>query len=199
MQIFTNPDFAMLHTFKLGAPLSTLENGGLILYPTDTTWGIGCDATNRDAIEKAYELKKRSRSKPFYLLVSSIEMLKKYVERVHPRVETLLVYHERPLTVIYDQGINLPSNLLAADGSIGVRLAKDEYCRNLIEEFGRPIVATSANISEEPCPGHFGEISSSIIIGVDHVVKHRQMDKEMNQPSVVARIGEDSELEFLRT
>lgn len=199
MQVFTNPDFVMLHTFDFEAPLITLENGGLVLYPTDTTWAIGCDATNSEAVEKAYALKQRDRSKPFTLLVSSVEMLKHYVERVHPRVETLLAFHERPLTVIYERGINLPQNLLAPDGSIGIRVVKDDYCRQLIEGLGRPIVAADANITGEESPGHFGEISSAIIIGTDHVVKHRQMDKNMGEPSVVARVGEDSELEFLRS
>lgn len=199
MQIFTNPDTVMLHTFDFEVPVLALENGGIILYPTDTIWGIGCDATNAEAVEKVYALKQRDRSKPFILLVSSIDMLRKYVERVHPRVETLLVYHERPLTIIYDQPVNLPRNVLAPDGSIGIRIVKDEYCRQLIERFGRPIVSTSANISDEPFPSHFGEISSAVIIGVDHVVKHRQMDKEMGEPSVVARISDGAELEFLRT
>jgi L-threonylcarbamoyladenylate synthase len=188
----------MLHTFDLNAELETLKNGGLILYPTDTVWSIGCDATNPDAVDKVYELKKRDRSQPFILLVSSVEMLKKYVESMHPRVETLLAYHVRPLTVIYERAINLPQNVFAPDGSIGIRVVRDEYCQRLIEAFGRPLVAANANVSGEPQPSHFGEVSSAIIVGVNHVVKHRQMDKEMNEPSVVARVGEGSELEFLR-
>ena len=113
MQIFTNPDSVMFHTYDLDPVLSTLENGGLILYPTDTIWGIGCDATNTEAVEKLIELKQYSGKKPFFLLVSSLQMLKRYVEQVHPRVETLLAFHERPLTIMYDCGINLPQRVLA--------------------------------------------------------------------------------------
>ena len=198
MEIFTNPDTTMLRTYDLDAIVGKLENGGLILYPTDTIWGIGCDATNAEAVERVFELKKRERANPFILLVSSIDMVKNYVEFVHPRVETLLAFHDRPLTIVYDQAVNLPQNVMAPNGSIGIRIVKDDFCRQLIEQFGRPIISTSANISDQPFPNHFGEISSTVIIGVDHVVKHRRMDKEMPGPSPVARIGADSELEFLR-
>lgn len=191
-------DAHMVQHYDLEPTLSCLADGGLILYPTDTVWGIGCDATNEEAVEKVFELKKRDRSKPFVLLASSIAMLKKYVKRVHPRIETLLLYHSRPLTIIYEKGVDLAKNATAADGSVAIRIPNDVFCRELIERFGKPLVATSANISGTPFPVHFGQISSSVIMGVDKVVKHRQLDKEMREPSVIARLDREGELVFLR-
>ena len=187
----------MVHNYELQPILTTLEDGGVILYPTDTIWGIGCDATNEAALEKVHELKKGNPTRPFIILVSSLEMLRKYTPLLHPRLDTLLRYHKRPLTIIYEKAINLAPNATAPDGSVGIRIVKDKFCRDLIEAFGRPIVSASANIFEEPAPNHFGEISSSIIVGVDYVVKHRQMDKEMGQPSVVAKLDENEELVFI--
>ncbi len=198
MHTFTNPATHMVQHYDLEPILSCLENGGTILYPTDTIWGIGCDATNEAAVDKVYNIKNRDYSKPFVILVSSIDMLKQYVERIHPRIETLLLFHERPLTIIYEKAINLAQNAVGRDGSVGIRIAKDKFCKQLIENFGKPLVSTSANLSEEPFPEHFGEISSSVLIHVDHVVKYRQMDKNMNEPSVIAKIDENEELVFLR-
>ncbi len=188
----------MVHHYDLEPILSCLETGGTILYPTDTIWGIGCDATNEVAVEKVFSLKQRPPSKPFPVLVSSIEMLKEYVKWVHPRLETLLQYHERPLTIIYENATNLAKNATSADGSVAIRIPKDPFCQQLIENFGKPLVSTSANISDAPYPNHFGEISSAVIIGVDHVVKYRQLDKNMGQPSVICKLDENEELFFLR-
>ena len=198
MHTFTKTATSMVNHYELEPILACLENGGTILFPTDTIWGIGCDATNADAVEEVYRLKQRERNKPFVLLVSSIDMLKQYVEHVHPRVETLLLYHQRPLTIIYEKAKNLPPNAYHDAGSVAIRIPSDPFCLELVESFGKPLVASSANISNEPFPNHFGEISSSVIIGVDYVVKHRQMDKNMNNPSVIAKMGESGELEFFR-
>ncbi|MEO1261835.1 MAG: L-threonylcarbamoyladenylate synthase [Bacteroidota bacterium] len=188
----------MVQLYELEPILDTLENGGTILYPTDTVWGIGCDATNALAVSKIHAMKRLEQDQPFILLVSSIEMLKEYVEQVHPRIETLLLFHERPLTIIYPNAKNLASNAVADDFSVAIRIPHDPFCKNLIEDFGKPLVATSANINNAPAPSHFGEISSAVIVGVDHVVKHRRMDKEMNQPSVIAKLDESGELVFIR-
>ena len=177
---------------------SILNKGGLILYPTDTIWGIGCNACDSKAIEKIYKLKKRATSKNFVILVDSIDMLKNYVREVPPRIETLLHYHTRPLTMIFDDACNLPSNLIASDNSVAIRIAQDDFCKELIGQFGYPLVATSANISGQPFAANFGEISSEIIKGVDYIVKIRRHEKTPGQPSVIARILEDGELEFLR-
>lgn len=200
MLTLANDTLCMTHEYNLDSVLETLDSGGLILFPTDTIWGIGCDATDPIAVEKVFALKNRPRHKPFILLVSSIEMLQNYVEHLHPRLETLLLYHTRPLTIIYDQAKNLPSNAYADGGSVGIRLVQDEFCKQLIEKFGKPLVGTSANISDEPFPSHFGEISSAVIQGVDFVVRHRQGEKNMGAPSVIARMTDPmkGELEFLR-
>ena len=188
----------MVQNYDVEPILTTLENGGIILYPTDTIWAIGCDATNEEAVSRVLTLKQWDYSEPFVLLVSSIEMLKNYVERIHPRVETLLLFHERPLTIIYDQAKQLPKNALANDGSVALRVTKDKFCYSLIENFGKPIVATAACIDCVPFPGHFGEISSAVIEGIDLVVKHRQLDKNMGERSIVARLDEHQEFVFIR-
>lgn len=191
-------EIPMLDVESQGKLLSTLAMGGLILLPTDTIWGIGCDATNPHAVEKVYALKNREREKPLIILVDSVERLSQYVEEVHPRIETLLLYHTRPLTVIYDKGRNLAPNLLGPGGSIGIRVVQDEFCRRVIAAFGKPLVSTSANISGQPFPRNFGEISSDILQGVDFVARIRQSEKELNSPSVIVRLGEEQELEFIR-
>ncbi len=183
---------------RLDELVEVLEGGGRILFPTDTIWGVGCDATNPKAVDGIYELKRRDKNKPLVVLVSDIEMLKKYVEHVHPKVETLLSYHQRPLSVIYDKGINLAENLLGPGGSVAIRMVQDELCQEIISRFGRPIVATSANISNFPFPRNFGEISSDILEGVDFVVRHKQGEKDLNNPSVIIKLAPSGELIFLR-
>lgn len=175
-----------------------LADDGIILYPTDTIWGLGCDATNPVAVERVYNLKQRDRSKPFVLLVDSIDMLKDYVEALHPRLETLMMYHTRPMTVIYDQAKNLPENAVGPGGSVAIRVAYDPFCQQLIQAIGKPLVATSANISNEPFPTIFGEISSQVIQGVDYVARHRRTDKAPKEPSVIVKYDGKGELVFLR-
>lgn len=177
---------------------TTLENSGLILYPTDTIWGIGCDATNEEAVQRIFDLKKRPYDKPFVLLVNSIEMLKNYVEHVHPRIETLLIHHVQPLTMIYSRAKNLPAISYDKSGSVAIRVVQDSFCKELIGQFGKPLVASSANISDKPFPANFGGISSDVITGVDYVVKWKQGEKKLSQPSVIAKFSEKEELIFLR-
>ena len=177
---------------------TTLENSGLILYPTDTIWGIGCDATNEDAVQRIFDLKKRPYDKPFVLLVNSIDMLKNYVEHVHPRIETLLIHHLQPLTMIYDRAKNLPPISHDKSGSVAIRVVQDSFCKELIGQFGKPLIASSANISDKPFPANFGGISSDVITGVDYVVKWKQSEKKLSQPSVIAKFSDKEELVFLR-
>ena len=197
----TNLQAFMFENEKQTSIIDVLTSGGLILYPTDTIWGIGCDACNESSIDKIFQLKKRDPSKSFILLVDSIEMLKDYVVEVHPRIETLLSHHVQPLTVIYEQAKNLPKNAQATDGSVAIRVVQDSFCRNLIAQFGKPLIATSANVSNEPFPTHFGNISSTILTGVDHVVNmhHQSNSKEKVQPSVIVKMAPNGELDFLRT
>lgn len=175
-----------------------LDRGGLILYPTDTIWGIGCDATNLEAVDNVFALKKRDRNKSMVLLVSSLEMLKRYVRHVHPRIDTLLLHHRRPLTIVFDEAMNLPEGVMADDGSIAIRIVQDEFCQELIESFGKPLIATSANISNAPYPANFGEISSDVIRNIDYVVKHRRHEKTLGEPSVIVKVVNDGEMIFLR-
>lgn len=175
-----------------------LDQGGTILYPTDTIWGIGCDATNEEAVKKIYTLKNRNLSKPFVLLVDSIDMLRDYVVHLHPRIETLLLYHVKPLTVVYDEGKNLPNISMAENRSVAIRVVLDKFCKEIIGAYGKPLVATSANVSNQPFPANFGGISSDILSGVDYVCKWKQDSKMQNEPSVIVRLGDKEELEFLR-
>ncbi|MBL7818630.1 MAG: threonylcarbamoyl-AMP synthase [Saprospiraceae bacterium] len=189
----------MFENEKFQEILNVLRHGGVILYPTDTIWGLGCDATNAEAVDKISTIKERTPDKGYVLLVDSVEMLKKHVGIVHPRVETLLSYHVRPLTIIYDEAFGVASNVLAPDGSVGIRVTQDPFCRELIAQFGKPIVSTSANRSGAPFPAHFGEISSDVLEKVDLVVKYKQDVKERGEPSVIARFNREyEELDFLR-
>ncbi len=188
----------MIQTYTLEPVISTLEQGGLILFPTDTLWSIGCDATNAEAVERVRKLTQLGSQDPFILFAASIEMLKNYVDFIHPRIETLLSFNFRPLTIIYEKGINLPENALGGDGSVAIHIPQDEFCRLLVQTFGKPIAAALAHTANTPFPSHFGEISSAVIEGIDYVVKYRQMEKEMGAPSVIARLNEDEELVFIR-
>jgi len=184
---------------ELDQIVKTLDDGGVIIYPTDTIWGIGCDATNPKAVDKIYSIKERPKSKPFIILVNGINMLHQYVNKVHPRLETLLSYHKRPLTVIYDYPKNLPTNVIATDGSVAIRIAQDPFCQQLIEFLGKPIVATSANKSTEPFPSNFGNISFDIMQKVDYIVHYKREDESVHDPSVIVKLSDKSELIFLRT
>ena len=144
---------------------TTLENSGLILYPTDTIWGIGCDATNEDAVQRIFDLKKRPYDKPFVILVNSIEMLKNYVEHVHPRIETLLIHHIQPLTMIYDRAKNLPAISQHKSGSVAIRVVQDSFCKELIGQFGKPLIASSAKIDTEgPNPHPLCSYETSVFL-----------------------------------
>lgn len=175
-----------------------LEDGGLICYPTDTIWAIGCDATNETAIARLVALKECPPGQGLILLVSSIDMLKLYAPKIHPRVETLLAYHQRPLTMIYEKAVGLPAAVKHTNGSAAIRLATDEFCRELVDALGKPIVSTAACKHGQPYPPTFGAISSEILGSVDYVVKYRQDDKEPHEPSAIARLDRHKELEFLR-
>ena len=178
--------------------LQVLNQGGTILFPTDTIWGIGCDATNALAVDKVYSLKKRDKQKPLIVLASDIGMIKQYVMQVHPKLETLLEYHTRPITIIYDHEKGLPTNVISKDNTIGIRIPQDNFCRELIRSFGKPIVATSANISNEAFPKNFGEITANVLQKVDFTIPYRQNDTNFLPPSAIVRLSPNEELIFLR-
>lgn len=185
-------------TEDLDKAIDVLKSGGVILFPTDTIWGIGCDATNSTAIARIYKIKKRPADKPMVILADSTAMIKRYVKGIHPRVETLLSFHERPLTVIYPARNLLPGQLISENSTVAIRIPEDPLCIVLIGRLGVPVVATSANVSGDPFPKGFGEVSSTIIKQVDYVMKHRQEEKVTGEPSVIARFNKRGQLQFLR-
>lgn len=178
--------------------VDVLNKGGVILYPTDTIWGLGCDAMDEKAIATIYQIKQRSADLPLVVLVDSIEMLKAYVPKIHPRVETLLTMHHKPLTIIYSGVKEFPPVLYGNKKTVAIRVVQDAFCQEMIRMFGRPIVSTSANISGEPWPQGFGEISSEIIKASNYVVRYRRDEKQTGEPSVIASYNSKGVLNFLR-
>ena len=178
--------------------VEVMRNGGVILYPTDTVWGIGCDATNEEAVKRVYEIKRRNDSKALICLVDSEARLTRYVRRVSDVTWDMIELATKPLTVIYDNATGLGPNLLAEDGSVGIRITKEEFSKELCFRFQKPIVSTSANISGEPTPQTFDEISDEIKNAVDYVVKYSQRCKEKHQPSSIIKINADGEFTIIR-
>lgn len=175
-----------------------LAEGGILLYPADTIWGIGCDASNIDAVNRVYDIKGRSSIKPLIVLVPDIEQLFQVAATVHPRIDTLLYYHERPLTVIYPSATKAYAHLAAKNGSIAVRVVKSGFCHDLLTAYGKPLVSTSANLTGETSPTKFGSISSYIIDEVDYALPAFTEKDMTGTPSVIARYDKNGELEFLR-
>ena len=195
MTTSTNEMKAMVSHDEIQGAIDALHTGGLILYPTDTVWSIGCDATDPVAIERICNLRGHRSTDDFELLFHSFDLLRRHVAHIHPRLETLLAYHVRPLTVLFDQPRRLPERLGAP---IAARLVQDECCRALIAAYGAPLIATAASLHGHPYPANFGAVSSQVIEGVDYVFKYRQQDKSNGEPSVMVRLSERDELEFLR-
>ncbi|MFT3749694.1 MAG: L-threonylcarbamoyladenylate synthase [Agriterribacter sp.] len=178
--------------------LQVLRSGGTILYPTDTIWGLGCDATNEVAVKKIYSIKQREESKALIVLLADEREIIKYVAQPDLRVFDYLQTSAQPTTVIYKGAIGLADNLIAADGSIAIRLVKDEFCRNLIRRFKKPIVSTSANISGHPAPPFFSAVDNEIKQAVDYVVNYRRDDETPKQPSSVILWNDDGTVKVLR-
>lgn len=173
-------------------------SGGVILYPTDTIWGIGCDATNIDAVQAIFDIKQRDDSKSMLVLVNGLSMLKHYLKEIPPQALELIAKAEKPTTIIYPGARNLASKLVADDGSVGIRIPSDPFCLKLIESTGLPIVSTSANLSGDPSPSLFNEISTQICKQVDHVVKWRQNETEVSSPSAIIKLEIDGGMSILR-
>lgn len=180
------------------ACLRVLSTGGVILYPTDTVWGLGCDATNAGAVQKIYAIKQRSESKALIVLLADEREVIRYVAQPDLRVFDYLQQNSRPTTVIYPGAIGLADNLVAEDGSIAIRLVQDEFCRHLIKRFRKPIVSTSANLSGQPAPAVFPDISKEIIDAADYVVRYRRDDLTVRQPSAVILWNDDGTVKVLR-
>ncbi|MBS1512773.1 MAG: threonylcarbamoyl-AMP synthase [Bacteroidetes bacterium] len=178
--------------------LAALQEGKTMLYPTDTIWGIGCDATNESAVAKIYKLKKRADEKSMIILLADEEEITSYVQ--HPSAEIIdyLKQVTKPTTVIYDGAKNLASNLINQDGSIAIRIVNDPFCRALIRLFNKPIVSTSANISGHPSPKIFNDIEPQIKSGVDYIVQHRQHETNPSNPSAIIRWNADGTIHIIR-
>lgn len=185
-------------TEALQKAIEVLKSGGIILYPTDTIWGIGCDATKAEAVEKVYALKQRKDSKSMIVLLDEEPKLNRYVKDVPGLAWDILEMSEEPLTIIYDDARNLAPNVIAEDGSVGIRVTQDSFCQQLIRKFGKPIVSTSANISGEAAPRNFSEVSENIKQGVDYIVEYRQQETRKAQASKIIKLSNDGRIKILR-
>lgn len=178
--------------------LEVLKSGGVILYPTDTIWGLGCDATNPEAVQKIYKIKKREDSKSMLVLMENPALLERYVDEVPEVAWDLVEISTTPLTVIYPGAKNLAANLIAGDDSVGIRFTKEEFTSRLLQRFRRPIVSTSANISGEKAPAFFDEISEDIKEQADYIVEYRQDDVIPSQPSSIIKLGPGGQIDIIR-
>ena len=175
-----------------------LKDGGLILYPTDTIWGIGCDATTADAVEKVFKLKGRSAEKSLIILLDSDSKLQSYIKEVPEIAYDLIEFAENPLTIVYSGAKNLAPNSIAADGSIGIRIVKHEFCTQLLQLFRKPIISTSANLSGESSPLGFFDISPAIKEGVDYVINWNQNAVSNTKPSTIIKLEPGGKFSFIR-
>jgi L-threonylcarbamoyladenylate synthase len=181
--------------------LRVLRDGGVILYPTDTVWGIGCDATNAAAVARVYEIKRRVDSKAMLVLLDGAGKLQGYMDKVPETAWMLLEASEdqRPMTIIYPRAKNLAANLLAEDGSVGIRITQESFSKTLCEQLRRPIVSTSANISGEPTAKIFSQISSELLESVDYVCEYRRNDTTARKPSSIIKIDEKERITIIRS
>lgn len=182
----------------MSAALEVLKKGGIILYPTDTIWGIGCDATNEEAVKRIFQLKKRTDSKSMLVLVGSAGELQNRVKSIPEAAWMLIDAAVNPLTIIYDNPIGLAPNLLAEDGSAGIRITTELFSNTLCRRLKRPLVSTSANISGTKTPRTFHEIDTEIVNGVDYVVKYRQNDNARHQASNIIKVSDSGVIKIIR-
>lgn len=178
--------------------IEVMKQGGVILYPTDTVWGIGCDATNANAVAKVYKIKKRDDSKALICLVDSDSRLQRYVKQVPNVAWDLLDVAVKPTTIILDGAINLAPNLIAEDGSIALRITKEPFSHELCYRFQKALVSTSANISGEPAAANYGDISQEILDAVDYVCYSRRQEHKPHTPSSIIKLAEDGEVTIIR-
>lgn len=187
----------MLRT-EIEKALNVLKNGGVILYPTDTVWGLGCDATNEEAVSKINDIKGRSSDKSFIILLDTDAKLQSYVTEIPDVAYDLIEYAENPLTIVFSGAKNLAKNVINEDGSVGVRIAKHDFCQQLIQRFRKPITSTSANISGQPSPRFFDEISEEIKEAVDYIVELEQDLKIEKKPSTIMKLAPGGQFSFIR-
>jgi L-threonylcarbamoyladenylate synthase len=178
--------------------VQVLEKGGAILYPTDTVWGMGCDALNEKAVDKIFAIKQRPKAKSLIVLLAEVRDILQYVAAPHPDIIDIVEHFEVPTTVIYENTLGLPGNVTHEDGSLAIRVTNDPFCKVLIKRLRKPIVSTSANISGGATPATFNMVDKAIIEGVDYVVKYRQNDMTVHKPSRLVRINRDGKIEIMR-
>jgi L-threonylcarbamoyladenylate synthase len=178
--------------------LRILESGGTLLYPTDTIWGIGCDATSTMAVEKVYRIKSRSEAKSLIILIDNIDKLSNYIEKVPDITGDLLASITNPVTIIYSNARKLAQNVIASDGTIAIRIVRDDFCSELIRRFGKPIVSTSANISGSDPPAVFSQIADEIKNAVDYIVSYKQDYFTRSKPSTIIRLRDDGMYTIIR-
>lgn len=186
---------------EINKACAIMQAGGIILYPTDTIWGIGCDALNAAAIQKIYELKQRPDSKSLIILLADPKDIFSFVAAPPPDIVGILdLYSDRPTTVIYDQAVGLPDNLVnKEDGSIAIRITKDPFCKRIIKKTGHPLVSTSANISNSPSAKSYAAIQAEIKLGVDYIVDYRREDTSEQPPSRIIKINQDGSIKVIRS
>lgn len=192
------PDNSKKFAADITACLEVLKAGGIILYPTDTIWGIGCDATNEKAVKKIFDLKKRDEQESMLLLVEHINRIGRHVKQIPDAAIQLVEVTDKPMTIVYPGAVNVTPELISEDGSVGIQITNDEFCRKLISALNKPLVYTSANISGEDYPEIYKEIPDEIKNGVDYIVKWRQKDPNPGTPSSVIKVGIKGEVEILR-
>lgn len=188
----------MIFDDDINESLAVLKSGGVILYPTDTIWGLGCDATNNAAVEKIFSIKSRLETKSLLVLVSGEQMLDRYITIIPEIAYELTSVSDTPLTIVYPIGKNLAPGVCAEDGSVGIRICNDDFCNELITRFRKPIVSTSANFSGKPSPKHFGDIDKELIKRAEYVVKYRQNDRQACSASPVIKIDANGTFKIIR-
>jgi len=183
---------------EINKALEVLKNGGVILYPTDTIWGLGCDATNVEAVEKLLKIKNRPAEKSLIVLLDVDSKLQSYIAEVPEVAYDLIEYAENPLTIVFPGAKNLASNVINADGSVGIRIVKHDFCTPVIQRFRKPIVSTSANLSGQPSPKFFDDIDPEILDSVDLVVDFEQENRTVKKPSTIMKLSPGGQFEFIR-
>jgi L-threonylcarbamoyladenylate synthase len=178
--------------------IRALDAGGTILYPTDTIWGIGCNALDESAVDKVFEVKQRPREKSLIILLADARDILQYVAAPHPDIIDIVSGFSQPTTVIFDGALGFPDNLVNSNGSIAIRIPDEPFCKALLKRYRKPLVSTSANISGHPSPLIFDMVEQEIIDSVDYTVRYRQNDKDIKQPSRIVRINDDGSLDIIR-
>ena len=193
-----NKEESIIDVAELDEAVEILRDGGIILYPTDTVWGLGCDATNKEAVARIFEIKKRSDSKSLITLVSDADMIGRYVKVIPEVAINLIEVNDKPMTIIYPGAMGLADNVIAEDGSVGIRIPKNDFCVQLIRRLRKPLVSTSANISGEKAPAFYEDIPFDIIEAADWVADPVLQEGSTGEPSQIIKVGLGGEIQILR-